>query len=192
MGAYVVIWRYRVDPSQQAKFAKAHGPKGDWAKLFAGSKDYRGTELLADDDFTREDRLELWFGDRGPDYMEHCLTGEPTGLRQWVIEVREGRVLAGHGQPEIAGLSVARAGVGPMRLRIEPRSRFTGVTLVYVDRDDGESGPRRLTTSKLEPGRGETLGALAIVDPQAAACAVVAGRLEPVLRTFVGPGPVLQ
>ncbi len=50
MGAYVVIWRYRVDPSQQAKFAKAHGPKGDWAKLFAGSKDYRGTELLADDE----------------------------------------------------------------------------------------------------------------------------------------------
>lgn len=147
---------------------------------------------LEDDDFTRDDRLELWFGDRGPDYMEHCLPGEPMGLRQWVIQVRDGRVLAGHGQPEIAGLSVVRAGVGPMRLRIEPRSRFNGVTLVYVDRDDGESEPRRLTTSKLEPGRGETLGALAIVDPQAAACAVVAGRLEPVLRTFVGPGPVLQ
>ncbi len=47
---YVVIWRYRVDPAQEAKFAKAYGPKGEWAKFFSSSKDYLGTELLADDE----------------------------------------------------------------------------------------------------------------------------------------------
>lgn len=46
-------------------------------------------------------------------------------------------------------------------------------------------------TSALEPGRDDTLGALAEIDPQAAGCAVVVGRLEPVLRIFAGPGPVL-
>jgi len=47
---YVVIWRYSVDPAQEARFVKACGPKGDWAKLFSSSKDYLGTELLADDE----------------------------------------------------------------------------------------------------------------------------------------------
>jgi heme-degrading monooxygenase HmoA len=50
MSAYVVIWRYRVDPAQKAKFEKAYGPKGEWAKFFASAKDYQGTELLADDE----------------------------------------------------------------------------------------------------------------------------------------------
>jgi len=36
--------------------------------------------------------------------------------------------------------------------------------------------------------RDDTLGALAEIDPQAAGCAVVVGRLEPVLRIFAGPG----
>ena len=47
---YVIIWRYRVDPAQQAKFVKAYGAKGDWFRFFSGSKDYLGTELLADDE----------------------------------------------------------------------------------------------------------------------------------------------
>lgn len=47
---YVVMWRYRVDPAQEAKFVKAYGPKGEWAKFFSSSKDYLGTELLADDE----------------------------------------------------------------------------------------------------------------------------------------------
>jgi heme-degrading monooxygenase HmoA len=47
---YIVIWRYKVDPAQEAKFAKAYGPKGEWAKFFSSSKDYAGTELLVDDE----------------------------------------------------------------------------------------------------------------------------------------------
>ena len=47
---YIVIWRFRVDPEQVAKFEKACGPKGDWTKFFSAAKDYLGTELLADDE----------------------------------------------------------------------------------------------------------------------------------------------
>ena len=47
---YVIIWRYRVDPAELAKFEKAYGAKGEWAKFFSASPDYLGTELLADDE----------------------------------------------------------------------------------------------------------------------------------------------
>lgn len=47
---YVVIWRYRVEPSRIAKFEKAYGPGGEWARFFGASEDYLGTELLADDE----------------------------------------------------------------------------------------------------------------------------------------------
>lgn len=47
---YVIIWRYRVDPAELAKFEKAYGPKGEWAKFFSASPDYLGTELLVDDE----------------------------------------------------------------------------------------------------------------------------------------------
>jgi len=59
---YIVIWRYRVEPAQVAKFEKAFGPKGEWARFFSSSKDYVGTELLADDErpgeFVTIDRWE--------------------------------------------------------------------------------------------------------------------------------------
>jgi hypothetical protein len=47
---YVIIWRYRVDPAELAKFEKAYGPKGEWTKFFSASPDYLGTELLVDDE----------------------------------------------------------------------------------------------------------------------------------------------
>ena len=47
---YIVIWRFKVDPAQRAKFEKAYGAKGEWAKFFSTAKDYLGTELLADDE----------------------------------------------------------------------------------------------------------------------------------------------
>ncbi len=47
---YVIIWRYRVDPAALAKFERAYGPQGEWAKFFSASPDYLGTELLVDDE----------------------------------------------------------------------------------------------------------------------------------------------
>jgi heme-degrading monooxygenase HmoA len=75
---YVVIWRYRVDPAQEAKFAKAYGPKGEWAKFFSTSKDHLGTELLADDErpgeyvtidrWTSEEAYSAFLGEHEADY----------------------------------------------------------------------------------------------------------------------------
>jgi heme-degrading monooxygenase HmoA len=75
---YVVIWRYRVDPAQRAKFEKAYGPRGEWSKFFSSSKDYLGTELLADDErpgeyvtidrWTSEEAYGSFLGDHEADY----------------------------------------------------------------------------------------------------------------------------
>jgi len=41
-----LIWRYEVDDGHRAAFEAAYGPAGDWARLFARSGGFRGTELL--------------------------------------------------------------------------------------------------------------------------------------------------
>lgn len=41
-----IIWRYEVDDAHRAEFETAYGPTGLWAKLFARSTFYEGTELL--------------------------------------------------------------------------------------------------------------------------------------------------
>jgi len=45
---YVIIWEFVVRPERAAQFERAYGTNGDWAKLFARSTEYRGTELLRD------------------------------------------------------------------------------------------------------------------------------------------------
>lgn len=147
---------------------------------------------LEDDEVTNGDRLELWLADAGASYMDHCLGAGSAGLRQWSIGARDGRVTAGHGRPEPAALAVERSGTGPVRMRLTPRGGFAALSVVYVDRDAGERTPLRLASSALVPGRAETLGRLEAIDAAAASCAVTAGRLEPVLHAFVGPGPVLR
>ena len=41
-----LIWRYEVDEAHRALFEAAYGPTGEWARLFARSGGFRGTELL--------------------------------------------------------------------------------------------------------------------------------------------------
>jgi heme-degrading monooxygenase HmoA len=45
-----LIWRYEVREEHRAEFEAAYGPTGDWARLFARSGGFRGTELLRADD----------------------------------------------------------------------------------------------------------------------------------------------
>jgi heme-degrading monooxygenase HmoA len=42
---FVRIWRYDVADDQQAEFERVYGPDGDWARLFAASDGFMGTEL---------------------------------------------------------------------------------------------------------------------------------------------------
>lgn len=169
------------------------GPSDAGMRVVAAVGEGATTLLIEveDDQLTQGDQLELWLAEPALNYMDHCLGDTAGGLRQWSIAVVDGRVLAGHGRPEPAALAVERAGQG-LRLRITPRESFAAVTLVYVDRDPRERAPRRLATSPLVPGRRETLGGLQRIEPEAASCAVIAGRLEPVLHALAGPGPVLR
>jgi heme-degrading monooxygenase HmoA len=45
-----LIWRFEVNDAHRAEFERAYGPTGDWARLFARSGGFRGTELLRADD----------------------------------------------------------------------------------------------------------------------------------------------
>ena len=44
----VIVWEFRVRPGHVAAFEAVYGPEGDWARLFARSPAYAGTELLRD------------------------------------------------------------------------------------------------------------------------------------------------
>ena len=45
---FVVVWQFEIAEEKIAAFEAAYGPEGAWARLFATSSDYRGTELLRD------------------------------------------------------------------------------------------------------------------------------------------------
>jgi heme-degrading monooxygenase HmoA len=46
--ALVILWSFEAAPGKAAEFERCYGPDGDWARLFARSRDYQGTELLRD------------------------------------------------------------------------------------------------------------------------------------------------
>lgn len=53
----VSIWRYRVAQGREAEFERIYGRDGEWAKLFARTEGYLGTELLrGDGDYLTLDR----------------------------------------------------------------------------------------------------------------------------------------
>jgi len=41
------VWEYDVPEAARVEFEKTYGPDGDWARLFASSDGFRGTELFA-------------------------------------------------------------------------------------------------------------------------------------------------
>lgn len=46
---YVIVWRYEVDPPNEAAFRAAYGATGDWAQLFAKAQGFLGSALYRDD-----------------------------------------------------------------------------------------------------------------------------------------------
>ena len=43
---HVIVWEFVPRVGRETEFEKAYGSQGDWARLFAKSPDYRGTDLL--------------------------------------------------------------------------------------------------------------------------------------------------
>ncbi len=59
--AYVVAWRFDVNPGSEAAFELVYGPEGDWVKLFRRSPGYIKTDLLRDGDVPRRYvTLDYW------------------------------------------------------------------------------------------------------------------------------------
>ena len=71
-----LIWRFEVRDEERAAFEAAYGPEGDWARLFAQSGGFRGTELLraADGSYLTMDvwrskaDFDAFLADHGPAY----------------------------------------------------------------------------------------------------------------------------
>ena len=100
---FVRIWRYRVGRDASEGFARAYGPDGDWARLFARGAGYLGTELLGAVDGGSEAELtyvtidrwrersdwDAFLADHGADYralderLEH-LTLSEEDLGDWI------------------------------------------------------------------------------------------------------------
>ena len=151
--------------------------------------------------WVKDDHLELWLAKELPGYMDHCLSGEEEGGRvgpkQWGIRVADGKVFAGFGtpKPEEKAISVERSsapgGAGAVRFKIVIPKGFGAVTVSYSDSDDGKKQERLIATSKLVHGKLATLGALEVIDGKSAACRVDGGKLEPVIKAFVGDKAIL-
>jgi heme-degrading monooxygenase HmoA len=45
---FVILWQFDIADEKTADFEAAYGPAGEWARLFAQSPEYLGTELLKD------------------------------------------------------------------------------------------------------------------------------------------------
>jgi heme-degrading monooxygenase HmoA len=72
-----LIWRYEVKEEARAAFEAAYAPTGAWARLFARSEGFRGTELFRADDGSyltldvwrcRED-FDAFMNGHGDDYQ---------------------------------------------------------------------------------------------------------------------------
>lgn len=64
---FVRIWRYAVTRARKEAFERAYGPDGDWARLFARSSGFLGTELLGAADGGSEGTLAYVTIDRWRD-----------------------------------------------------------------------------------------------------------------------------
>ena len=51
---YIVLWRFRPFKDRESEFERAHGPSGEWRRLFQHGEGYLGTELLRRSDDARE------------------------------------------------------------------------------------------------------------------------------------------
>lgn len=46
---YLIVWEFTVAPEHRAEFVRRYASDGDWARLFARSSEFQGTQLIADE-----------------------------------------------------------------------------------------------------------------------------------------------
>jgi heme-degrading monooxygenase HmoA len=73
---FAILWRFEVINAHRAAFEATYGPTGEWARLFARSGGFRGTELLRAEDgsyltldvWRAKADFEAFLADHRPDY----------------------------------------------------------------------------------------------------------------------------
>jgi heme-degrading monooxygenase HmoA len=75
---FVILWQFDISEEQIPGFEAAYGLQGSWAKLFARSPEYLGTELLKDayvpgryvtiDRWSSEEAFRAFRAQHDPDY----------------------------------------------------------------------------------------------------------------------------
>lgn len=62
---YLVVWEFVPHAESRVEFERRYGPRGEWARLFAGSPGFLGTQLLRDaQDPSRYLTLDRWTDQR--------------------------------------------------------------------------------------------------------------------------------
>lgn len=92
---FVRVWLYSVEEPNRADFERAYGPGGDWARLFALSGNFLGTELLRGepgrymtiDRWRDESDWRLFMDRHGDDYR--ALDRDCEGLTSEEVEIGE-------------------------------------------------------------------------------------------------------
>jgi hypothetical protein len=144
--------------------------------------------------WVKDDHLELWTAKELPGYSAVCLGKDVPAPQQWGIRIADGKVFAGAGKPDEKAISVERSAApgGAVRLKIKLPKGTVGLSLLYSDSDDGKKQERLFGTSRLVHGKGETLGALKVIDGKSAVCRVEGGKLVPLLKAYEGDTAILD
>jgi hypothetical protein len=147
--------------------------------------------------WVNDDHLEIWLGSEADDTWKGGLLGEAASekvyeqqfpVQQWGIRMVDASVFPAAGNPT-GPLTAERFQVDPntVHLRLKLPSPFKTITVVYSDSDDARGQKTLLATSRLIFNVGSSLGVARTIDPARAKCAVINGRLEPVLAPTPGP-----
>lgn len=133
----------------------------------------------AADDPLAVDHVEIWIGPARNVWSAACQP-DGTGAGAWRIPLAGDQPATWLG-PADAGVqapSVDRVG---SRMRVQLAEPPAAISVAFSDSDDGVAPERVIATSALRAGDARTLGGVFEVRPDRATCAVVDGRLEPVV-----------
>jgi len=93
---HVILWEFVVQPGREADFEAAYSPAGAWARLFALSPDFLGTELLHSKTHARRYMtLDRWASAESFQHFRETHDAEYLALDKTCSELTENEVEAG-------------------------------------------------------------------------------------------------
>jgi heme-degrading monooxygenase HmoA len=91
-----IIWRFRAKSDRLEEFRRVYGSDGAWARLFARSPEYRGTELLQDmSDSVQFVVIDSWRSRDAFERFRKGLASEYAALDSECLELTEEEIFIG-------------------------------------------------------------------------------------------------